>query len=1034
MKAPRFLTTRAVALAAAILPALLFASPALANTVGTGTAASCTPGALQAALQGAPPVHVDFWCGNAVTTITLNAPIAIAVDTTIDGGKLIALTGGPAGPIFQVSSNVALAISGMDLKFTNAGAGQGGAVVNHGTLTLNEVNVASNQAASGGAIYNTGTLIAGKTTFLNNSAQTGGAVFNATGATAKFENCTFSGNHATTSGGGLYNDTGASADFNFVTLDVNTATAGAALYDSSGGGGTIGLRDTIVAGLGGGGSQCFGGITTNGHNLASDNSCQLNGMLGDLINISPALLPVAKNFGAYTLTHAPSLNNPTSPVIDAGDLFNCPATDQAGNVRPFGAACDIGAIEQPNPPHVWYVLPPPSGGSNGNSCQTPKQACATIDWVVANKANDGDLINVGLGFGGVNDPPYTGGGAQVVNVNKNLTLLGGWDKDFTTVVDNTTINGQAFHRCVAVAAGKTAVMKSFNLVNGSTGGSGGAGLLVQGKLYGSDLVVWSNAADTGAGVQVDGVSAYASLDNSLIGGNLSGKGAGVYVNGGRAVVWNSTVSTNTSACAGTDGCVSQGTGIYVHAGSALVWWSTIADNTGGSTYAQGIFIEDTLTGYADVIGSVIAQRLMSMPDCNAPVAVDRGYNVELRNDCGLNPANNNIVNSQKLNLGNLGYNGGSTHNWTHALLYGSDAVNHGTPWSGPDPDQRGVARPQYGVWDAGAFEYRGVPFDFPQPPFPPLPQSFTLALASGMKMGLQIDVPFGALSSVPNPVGEYTPRAVLPQDVPPGRPLAAFDVRAFGQSAAGGGSFEAPMLEMPMALTVAYNADNGLGPMQIQELSFLYFDPATGGWQPLPTEPDPANSRIVVHTPSLGEFAVALLGDVDGDGFPDAGDNCPGVDNAGQADADRDGVGDACDNCPAIANASQSDMDGDGAGDACDCAPGNPGAFRIPGEVANATFASDLVSLMWDSAIPGAGTGTVYDVLRPPNPNQPGSVATCVASGLPGGLLSDTVTPPAGSVFYYLVRARNVCGSGPYGFRSDGTEIVSTACPGAVVP
>jgi len=38
--------------------------------------------------------------------------------------------------------------------------------------------------------------------------------------------------------------------------------------------------------------------------------------------------------------------------------------------------------------------------------------------------------------------------------------------------------------------------------------------------------------------------------------------------------------------------------------------------------------------------------------------------------------------------------------------------------------------------------------------------------------------------------------------------------------------------------------------------------------------------------------------DTDGDGIPDARDNCPGVPNPDQADADHDGVGDVCDPCP----------------------------------------------------------------------------------------------------------------------------------------
>jgi hypothetical protein len=71
--------------------------------------------------------------------------------------------------------------------------------------------------------------------------------------------------------------------------------------------------------------------------------------------------------------------------------------------------------------------------------------------------------------------------------------------------------------------------------------------------------------------------------------------------------------------------------------------------------------------------------------------------------------------------------------------------------------------------------------------------------------------------------------------------------------------------------------------------------------------------------------------DGDGDGVPNAADNCPNDANADQADTDGDGIGDVCepdgdedgiaddlDNCPAVANADQIDTDGDAEGDACD--------------------------------------------------------------------------------------------------------------------
>jgi hypothetical protein len=52
-------------------------------------------------------------------------------------------------------------------------------------------------------------------------------------------------------------------------------------------------------------------------------------------------------------------------------------------------------------------------------------------------------------------------------------------------------------------------------------------------------------------------------------------------------------------------------------------------------------------------------------------------------------------------------------------------------------------------------------------------------------------------------------------------------------------------------------------------------------------------------TPATFAFTVAApVADGDGDGVPDASDNCPAAANAGQADADADGVGDACEQLP----------------------------------------------------------------------------------------------------------------------------------------
>ncbi|MEE8602053.1 thrombospondin type 3 repeat-containing protein, partial [Euzebya tangerina] len=96
------------------------------------------------------------------------------------------------------------------------------------------------------------------------------------------------------------------------------------------------------------------------------------------------------------------------------------------------------------------------------------------------------------------------------------------------------------------------------------------------------------------------------------------------------------------------------------------------------------------------------------------------------------------------------------------------------------------------------------------------------------------------------------------------------------------------------------------------------------------------------HSTTAGTGLLAINqscdGDSDGDGLPDAEDNCPSTPNPDQLDTDSDGLGDACDdcpndpdndadddgvcgdvdNCPAVPNLTQADFDGDGVGDACD--------------------------------------------------------------------------------------------------------------------
>jgi uncharacterized repeat protein (TIGR01451 family) len=163
------------------------------GVVGSGTAASCTEAALDAALAGGGTVTFD--CG-ASAVIRITSTKLLSKSTTIDGtGQQVTLDGGGSTRLFQTTGQPK---TGLDLVFrkltlrngwaTDRGAGidlvwQGASVLTN--LLIEDVTFQNNVAAAsgpdwgGGAICAvTGVLTIRRSTFVGNRGGNGGAFLN----------------------------------------------------------------------------------------------------------------------------------------------------------------------------------------------------------------------------------------------------------------------------------------------------------------------------------------------------------------------------------------------------------------------------------------------------------------------------------------------------------------------------------------------------------------------------------------------------------------------------------------------------------------------------------------------------------------------------------------------------------------------------------------------------------------------------------------------------------------------------------------
>ncbi len=187
-------------------------------------------------------------------TITLTSgELLIRKDLTIAGpgaGELT-ISANNASRVFEVAQKENVTLSGLTISHgaaqSRGSGGEGGGILNSGTLTVSTITLSGNSANQGGGILNGGTLTISNSTLSGNSAFDGGGISNnETYAKLTVIGSILSGNTVTGSSG----DGGGIENYGTLTVSSSTLSANSALH--------------------GGGIWNFGTATVSGSTLASN--------------------------------------------------------------------------------------------------------------------------------------------------------------------------------------------------------------------------------------------------------------------------------------------------------------------------------------------------------------------------------------------------------------------------------------------------------------------------------------------------------------------------------------------------------------------------------------------------------------------------------------------------------------------------------------------------------------------------------------------------------------------------------------------
>lgn len=276
--------------------------------------------------------------GPGANKIKITAPVGGAFDVVAGVVNVSGLTiEGRGGDASAIVRNQAALLSIEECVITSKSSSNQTGLINEvaGTTLLTSSSVVNNSGlGNGGGILNQGTLTILNSTLANNSATQGGALYNELTATTIITNSTVADNSADTTGGGIYNDNGSVSLGN--TIVARNVGSAAAIADDA-----------------------HGFFASSGHNLIGSTAGNSGFGATDITNVASDDLGLAATI-AVNQGPTPTLALIAgSPAVDAGDDAlavdadgTALAFDQRGSPfdRTVGTSVDIGAFESNIPP------------------------------------------------------------------------------------------------------------------------------------------------------------------------------------------------------------------------------------------------------------------------------------------------------------------------------------------------------------------------------------------------------------------------------------------------------------------------------------------------------------------------------------------------------------------------------------------------------------------------------------------------------------------------------------------------------------